>query len=296
MTATTEIVRVPFHGTELLTVETNGKPHIVLRPAIEALGLDFSTQRAKLRSRSWAVMGLCPTTGSDGKTYQMVTVDVRTFLMLLATVDENRVAQHLQRLLVAYQSEVADVIEAYWTKGAATRPGAEFEIPQTYPEALRSLADQHEAREAAEHRVAKLQPSAEAWDTLASAGGDFSVREAAYILNRDPGINTGQRRLFTAPRALKVIGPRDIPYAAHESHVRLRPRSYLDRATGEETPAKTQVRITADGLRYLHRQFGGTKALDTANLPGYVRGELEMAPEPANRGLAQRGHRRTSTA
>lgn len=119
-----ELIRIPFHGTEVLTVEVDGRPHVVLRPAIEALGLDYATQYAKLRKKSWAVVGQSPTTGADGKTYQMVTVDVRTFLMLLATIDEHRVKPEVRPLLIAYQAEVADAIEAYWTRGGAINPRA----------------------------------------------------------------------------------------------------------------------------------------------------------------------------
>jgi hypothetical protein len=117
-----EIVKVPFHGDDILTVDVNGKPHIVLKPAIEAIGLDYFTQLAKLNGRSWAVKGLSPSTGSDGKTYEMVTVDLRTFLMLLATIDEKRVAKDVAPKLIAYQAEVADAVEAYWTKGVAVNP------------------------------------------------------------------------------------------------------------------------------------------------------------------------------
>lgn len=119
-----ELIRIPFHGTEVLTVEVDGRPHVVLKPAIEALGLDYRTQHRKLQEKSWAVVGMAPTTGADGKTYQMVTVDVRTFLMLLATIDEHRVKPEVRPLLVAFQAEVADAIEAYWTRGGAINPRA----------------------------------------------------------------------------------------------------------------------------------------------------------------------------
>ncbi len=54
----------------------------------------------------------------------MVTVDVRTFLMLLATINEGRVAESVKPKLIDYQSEVADAIEQYWTKGGALNPRA----------------------------------------------------------------------------------------------------------------------------------------------------------------------------
>lgn len=117
-------VRIPFHGDEIFVVDVDGKPHIVLKPAIDAIGLEYWSQVEKLRSRSWARTGQCPVRQSDGRTRNVVTCDVRTFLMLLATVDERRVAAEVRPKLIAYQAEVADAIEAYWTQGGAINPRA----------------------------------------------------------------------------------------------------------------------------------------------------------------------------
>src|SRR5882757_9364027 len=107
-----DLIPFEFHGDQLLLVDDGGQPRIVLRPAIEALGLDYWTQLNKLRGKSWASVGQNPTVAADGKTRDMVTVDVRTFLMLLATIDEKRVAKDVAPKLVAYQAEVADAIES----------------------------------------------------------------------------------------------------------------------------------------------------------------------------------------
>lgn len=115
------------------------------------------------------------------------------------------------------------------------------------------------AREQAEEQLAITAPKADAWDVLASAHGDYSVREAAFILNRDPAIDTGQNRLFRLLRDWGLIDRRGIPYADHARHVRLRARHFT-KPSGEEETAQ-QVRITADGLRYLHRRLGGTEPL-----------------------------------
>ncbi|WP_062207923.1 phage antirepressor N-terminal domain-containing protein [Streptomyces sp. NBRC 109706] len=108
----------------LHSVLVDGQPHIVLKPAIEALGLDYRTQLRKLKTRTWAVVGERPTTGADGKTYDMKVTPVRTFLMLLATINENNVAENVRPTLVAFQNETADAIEAYWTQGGAINPRA----------------------------------------------------------------------------------------------------------------------------------------------------------------------------
>ncbi|WP_282790830.1 phage antirepressor N-terminal domain-containing protein [Streptomyces sp. CC224B] len=109
------------------TTLVDGQPHIVLKPAVDELGLDYSTQLAKLRSRSWATVGQSPMVAEDGRTRSMTVVPVRTFLMLLATVNENRVADEVRPTLIAFQNETADAIEAYWTAGAALNPRASEE-------------------------------------------------------------------------------------------------------------------------------------------------------------------------
>jgi hypothetical protein len=123
-TSSHEVVKLDLTAGSVQTVLVDGQPQIVLKPAVEELGLDYSTQVRKLKGRSWAVMGTAPTTGSDGKTYDMTVIPVRTFLMLLATVNENRVAYLHRKTLVAFQNETADAIEAYWTQGGAINPRA----------------------------------------------------------------------------------------------------------------------------------------------------------------------------
>lgn len=118
-----ELVHIPFRGNEVLAVDDHGKPFIFLRPAIEHIGLDYSRQLRKLKSRSWAcVVPRTMQLPGDGQRREHITTDVRTFLMLLATVDENRVAPEAKGVLVAYQNEVADVIEKYFTQGYAFNP------------------------------------------------------------------------------------------------------------------------------------------------------------------------------
>ncbi|MDX3243495.1 phage antirepressor N-terminal domain-containing protein [Streptomyces sp. ME18-1-4] len=114
-----EITRIDLSAGSLDTVMVDGQPHIVLKPAVEELGLSYPAQARKLKSRSWAVVAQTATTGADGKTYEMDAVPVRTFLMLLATINENRVNEAARPVLVAFQNETADAIEAFWIRGGA---------------------------------------------------------------------------------------------------------------------------------------------------------------------------------
>lgn len=121
---TDEIVHIPFHDDEILCVEVDGKPHVILKPAVESLGVDYWTQVEKLRGRSWATTGQRLVVAADGRSRDMLTCDVRTFLMLLATIDERRVSEDVRPKLVTYQAEVADAIESYFVAGGAVNPRA----------------------------------------------------------------------------------------------------------------------------------------------------------------------------
>lgn len=110
--------------------------------------------------------------------------------------------------------------------------------------------------DSAEARAAELAPAAQAWGVLADATGDYSLRDAAFMLNRDPAISTGQNRLMRFLRDEGLVDRRGIPYARYSSYLVERPVSYPHPRTGE--PKLThQIRITLPGLEYLRKRLGG---------------------------------------
>lgn len=119
-----QIVAIPFHGQTVQSVEVDGKPHVVFRPLVESIGMDFASQYRRLNGKSWATIVKTTTVGADGKNRDMTVIDIRTLTMWLATIDENRVSEEARPLVIAYQSEIADVIESYWTQGGAINPRA----------------------------------------------------------------------------------------------------------------------------------------------------------------------------
>jgi DNA-damage-inducible protein D len=159
------------------------------------------------------------------------------------------------------KQEIADA-QTYFAVRARQAELRERALPASYAEALRELAGQVEARELAEQRAAQLEPAANSWTQLAEASGDYSLREAAQILDRDPSIRTGQNRLA---KTLKNHGWTDRsgrPYQQHVNAGRLvvRSRSYDHPVTGEPQ-ATTQLRVTVKGLADLHQLLGGTGPL-----------------------------------
>lgn len=112
--------------------------------------------------------------------------------------------------------------------------------------------------DAAEQRVAALAPAAQAWEVLGASSGDYSLRDAAFILNRDPAISTGQNRLMAFLRDEGMVDRKGIPYARHARHLVERPVSYTHPHSGESV-LTSQVRITPEGLAYLRRRMGGIR-------------------------------------
>ncbi|WP_069164891.1 phage antirepressor N-terminal domain-containing protein [Nocardia altamirensis] len=123
-TAALARIPVPGAGDPLLATLLEGKPFAALRPMCDALGIAFSSQLQKLRTKSWAVVLMSNTTGSDGKIYEMAMIDRRTLTMWLATIDENRVGEAARAIVRAYQTEAADALDAYFHDGGAINPNA----------------------------------------------------------------------------------------------------------------------------------------------------------------------------
>lgn len=120
------LTNIPVAGTPgILAAEIDGKAMAALRPMCESVGIDYSNQLKKLRSKSWATIVLSTTVGADGRSREMAMIDRRTIPMWLAGIDENRVKEEVRPILIALQAEAADALDAYFNKGAAINPRAD---------------------------------------------------------------------------------------------------------------------------------------------------------------------------
>jgi hypothetical protein len=172
----TQVATIDLSAGTLHTVLVDGQPHIVLKPAVEALGLDYSAQLKKLKTRTWGTVVETAMVAEDGKVRDMAAAPVRTFLMLLANVNENRVSDSVRPTLIAFQNETADAIEAYWTRGGAINPratGDDLDMLQGLLDAMRAdrrrlaaLEQQHAATAA---KVAAIEGRHEEFTALGYA-------------------------------------------------------------------------------------------------------------------------------
>lgn len=119
-----EIVRVPFMNGHIETVLIDGEPSVVIRPALDAMGLDADSQLKKLKRKSWATTVMATVVADDGKVRDMATVNLDTWSMLLANIDEHRVAEGVRPLVIDYQKKSAQALREFWTQGGAINPAA----------------------------------------------------------------------------------------------------------------------------------------------------------------------------
>lgn len=138
-----EIIRVPFHGTEIITT-ADGK-YVALRQVCEALGLDYSAQYRRIKRQPWACIAMMATQlPGDTQTRETCFIDRQTFSMWLATIDTSRVKNTTTReLVIAYQREAAQAIDAYFNRGVAINPRADLDhvLEQVRVEKERRLAE-----------------------------------------------------------------------------------------------------------------------------------------------------------
>lgn len=112
---------IPFRSAKLLLVDFDGQPFVPMKPVVDGMGLDWKSQYEKLNGgRFKAVMVIIPTTGSDGKTYEMSCLPLRKLPGWLMSIHASKVREDLRDNVIAYQNECDDALWSYWNDGHAT--------------------------------------------------------------------------------------------------------------------------------------------------------------------------------
>jgi hypothetical protein len=105
------------------------------------MGLDWAGQYDKITTRFASVVGMIPTTGADGKRYEMVCLPLKKLPGWLYSISPSKVRADLREKIVAYQTECDDALWSYWTQGHASRPQIlqTKEVTPTMGDARRSV-------------------------------------------------------------------------------------------------------------------------------------------------------------
>ncbi|WP_336432516.1 phage antirepressor N-terminal domain-containing protein [Providencia rettgeri] len=119
----TNTITVPFYDNELYVVDYNNEPYVPMRPIVEGIGLNWSSQTVKLNKYK-EKFSCCDiaTAGSDGKLYNMLCMPLRKLNGWLFSINPNKVKVAIRDKLISYQEESFIAIHDYWVKGQATNP------------------------------------------------------------------------------------------------------------------------------------------------------------------------------
>ncbi|WP_321865743.1 phage antirepressor N-terminal domain-containing protein [Paraburkholderia tropica] len=121
-------VKVPFHGAELYVVEHNGQPYTPMKPIVDAMGLDWKSQHAKLAANDgrWGMVII--TIPSAGGLQQMAAIPLRKLFGWLASIHVGKIRAALRETVARYQNECDDVLWQYWNDGIAMNPRMAFSV------------------------------------------------------------------------------------------------------------------------------------------------------------------------
>ena len=119
-----EIVKIPFYGNEILAVLKNGKKYVAMKPIVEAMGLAWADQFKIIKNDTVlsSVMCVTPTTGSDGKRYEMVCLPLEYLNGWLFKVPASRYKGKRREAIELYQRECYHALFDYWHDGGAVNP------------------------------------------------------------------------------------------------------------------------------------------------------------------------------
>src|ERR1700677_1080708 len=171
----------PVTGQPVRTVTIDGEPWFVGRDVAEVLGYANTSKALKdhVPAGHRKGNGAFPL-AELGFHPQTVMIDEPGMCRLVLRANTD-LAERFQEWVTA------EVLPAIRKTGSYSAPPTV--LPDlTAPENVLALANlyQSAARQlvAATQRVAELEPAAEAWEVLASADGDYSLRDAGHMLNR----------------------------------------------------------------------------------------------------------------
>ncbi len=97
-------------------LDENGDVWVALRPIVNALGLDWGTQRKKLKNLKEKGIALKATPLKDvnGKTQEMLTINLYDLPVYLYSININKVRPELRDKIKKFQVETTHAIREYW--------------------------------------------------------------------------------------------------------------------------------------------------------------------------------------
>lgn len=132
------LVPFDFYGDRLDVIANGQDIRIGIRPVCAALELDYSTQLKKLKSKSWACVGLSPMQ-IGGQRREIATLGLDALPMWLATIEVKNVAAKARPKLERFQLECARILADHFLGPRSTVSPAQIR-EEAVAEAVRAMA------------------------------------------------------------------------------------------------------------------------------------------------------------
>jgi hypothetical protein len=108
---------VIFHSAELLLIDYGGDPFVPIRPVVDAIGLSWKSQRAKLKSRLFASAVIDITVvAHNGQYREMTCLPLRKLPRWLMRLPRHNVQRDVGKQILTYQQECDDALWIHWLK------------------------------------------------------------------------------------------------------------------------------------------------------------------------------------
>lgn len=183
---------------DIRSLEIDGKPYFVANDVAKALGYVEAAKAIRTHCKGVSEMDI-PTNGG---------------IQVMKIIPEG----DIYRLIIRSSLPSAEKFE-HWVFDEVIpniRKTGGYNLPQTYPEALRALADQAEKAEKLliqnnELQLAnqEMKPKADFFDAVAGSKKAMSMEEVAKVLSY-PGV--GRNKLFEILRNQNILQKDNIPY------------------------------------------------------------------------------------
>ena len=223
---------------DIRSIEIDGKPYFVANDVAKALGYVETAKAIRTHCKGVSEMDI-PTNGG---------------IQVMKIIPEG----DIYRLIIRSSLPSAEKFE-HWVFDEVIpniRKTGGYNLPQTYPEALRALADQAEKAEKLliqnnELQLAnrEMKPKAEFFDAVAGSKKAMSMEEVAKVLSY-PGV--GRNKLFEILRNQNILQKDNIPYQKYidSGYFRVIEQKYN---VGDEVRINIKTLVFQKGIDFIRK-------------------------------------------
>ncbi len=134
------MTRIPFYGNDLITVKKDGQIYVAINPIVEAIGINWPSQRQKIASSDkWDEITMPVDAGDDEQ--DMIFLPLKKLNCWLYSIHREKCRPEIRYKLSAYQEECFQVLYGYfYGVGARTESASIDSIEQVLADAASSAS------------------------------------------------------------------------------------------------------------------------------------------------------------